>query len=383
MTGTTTVRLWCIAVAAVVALVSSATSCRDMATMGPKPPEKVILVEKESEKPVSDPAKPSAKPSDAAKTAEPVRAEPGQAAASGKTVETMPEGCVREFFTVPSPSMKRDIRAVVVLPPEYSKKPEARYPVIYALHGMGAPYAAFADMSPLRKYLVDHPMILVCFDGDRASCYVDSPLRADSQFTTFFFDELLPYIEKNYRTDGRRAATGFSMGGYGAFHYLMAHPEKFTSASSLSGAFMLFAPPRPEAASRVNHNELMGDHEKNQAAWDRCYIPSRLKQQVADGVRLPPILIRCGTEDGLLKGNREFVDLLVAQNAEIARKMAPMLKDITDPAKLREKTEELGRKMLIDFEYTESPGGHNWPYWRDASRAVAEFHWRHFQAATK
>jgi len=298
-------------------------------------------------------------------------------AAHAKSVEVMPEGCRREMFTVPSPSMRRDIRVVVTLPPEYLKS-RRRYPVLYALHGAYAPYTTFSSMPPLREFLVDHPMILVCFDADETSCYVDSTVRPDSQFTTFFFDELLPYVEKHYRTDRRRALTGFSMGGYGAFHYLLARPEMFTSVSSLSGAFSLFAPPKP-GLTRLNLAELMGDYAANRRAWQRCHVPTQLKRRIAEGTRLPPLMIRCGTEDTLLAAGREFVNLLIAENAVIRRRMAPKLRGIKDPTKLREKTQELGRAMLIQFEYTETPGGHDWPYWVGQSRAVAEFHWRHFR----
>ena len=101
-------------------------------------------------------------------------------------VTQSPEGCSIEKFTVPSKAMGREIRTVVVLPPAYAREGGARYPVLYALHGMGAPYTTWADMSPLRRSLVDHPMILVCFDGDKAGWYIDAKKKPDSRFTTFF-----------------------------------------------------------------------------------------------------------------------------------------------------------------------------------------------------
>jgi putative tributyrin esterase len=297
--------------------------------------------------------------------------------AEKKVIETMPEGCVREKFTVPSPSMKRDIRVAVVLPPEYAKNPEATYPVIYALHGMGAPYTTYTDMSPLRKFMVDHPMILVCFDADRASCYVDATQKPESQFTTFFFDELLPYIAKNYRTNGQRAVTGFSMGGYGAMHYLLARPEAFVSAGAQSGAFYIFAPPKP--GSEARRNELLGPYKGNEAEYAKVALFSRIRARVADGKNLPPVQIRCGAEDYLLSANRDFLNLLIKQNVEIKKRIQPLLKGI-DKKDIRKKFGVLRKKMMFDFEYTESPGAHNWPYWVGQSRAIAEFHWRHFQA---
>lgn len=301
-------------------------------------------------------------------------------AAGERTVEAMPEGCVRELFTVPSPSMKRDIRAAVVLPPCYKDKPAARYPVLYAMHGMGAPYTTFTDMSPLRKFMVDHPMILVCFDGDRASGYIDSTEKPESQFTTFFFDELMPYVAKHYRTSGREALTGFSMGGFGSMHYLLTRPEAFTSASSLSGAFMLFAPPPPGGQAR--RSDLLGDYETNKEAYARCAVHARLEAWIADGKKLPPLLLTCGTEDRLIKANRDFVNFLAEQNQKIIdNRIKPEVEKLSDKDEQRARFAELQRRWMIDFTYVETPGAHDWPYWRGMSEEIARFHWKHFQAA--
>ena len=58
-----------------------------------------------------------------------------------------------------------------------SDKPDKKYPVLYALHGMGASYAVYSDMSPLRKALRERPMIVASFDCDRAGWYIDSPKK--------------------------------------------------------------------------------------------------------------------------------------------------------------------------------------------------------------
>jgi len=357
----------CVAAVLLACVAAGLCSCSDTATGAPDPSDARLAAADASQKQKGENTVPSAeKTDDATQTPE-------------KTVETMPEGCVRELLTVPSPSMKRDIRVAVTVPPCYAKDTDARYPVLYALHGMGASYKVFSDMSPLRKFMVDHPMILVGFDADRASCYVDSTEKPESQFTTFFFDELLPYVAAHYRTDGRQALTGFSMGGYGSLHYLLARPGAFASASSLSGAFYLFHA-QPGKAPR--HAELLGDPEANAEAYARCDIPLRLKKFVADGVRLPPLMLACGTEDRLIAQNRAFVKLLIEQNHEtINTRIKPQLKGITDNLERRNKFEKLKAEMIIDFAYLETPGGHDWPYWKGTSEEIARFHWKHFQPA--
>ena len=287
-----------------------------------------------------------------------------------KTVETPPDGCTIEKFAILSPSMKRDIKVAVVLPPEYAAKPEARYPVLYTMHGMGAPYATFSDMAPLRKTLRDRPMIVTCFDGDRAGFYIDSTQKADSKFTTFMFDEFMPYVDGHYRTNGLKGATGFSMGGYGAFHYMLTRPEAFAGISSLSGAFSMLG----ERSGKPNGSlvTLLGPFEENKAEYLKRGIYNRLEECVAKGVKLPPMFLACGTEDGLLEENRKFVAFLMEQNKKLKEKPAEAAPAGPDGR---------GTGMVLTFRYQESPGGHNWTYWRDASAAIADFHWRAFQEA--
>lgn len=298
-----------------------------------------------------------------------------EAATGGTAAQVSADGCRVEPFTVPSPAMKREIRALVLLPPAYDAEPARRFPVLYAMHGAGAPYATWSEMSPLRRALAQMPMIVCCFDGDRASMYVDSTVNPQSQFTTFFFDELVPFIESHYRTNGVRGATGFSMGGYGAFHYMLTRPEMFASVSSLSGAFW-----GDLAAQRGGHmKDLLGDYDQNAEAYRKCDIYGRLKDCVAREVSLPPMLIHCGTEDGLVEENRKFERFLIEQNALIRKRLEPRVSNVADESKRPRALDELMLQEGLRFTYVESPGAHNWPFWRDASLGVAEFHWRSFQ----
>jgi len=232
-------------------------------------------------------------------------------------------------------------------------------------------------MRPLREFLVEHPMMVVSFSGEE-SWYLDSPKRPGSLFTTFFFEELVPEINRRFRTDGRMAVTGFSMGGFGALHYLLEHQDRFTSASALSGAFECFDN-SPESAKWVKREEaLLGSREKNPEAYLRVALASRFKRQVSEGSKLPPLLILCGSEDSLRDSNRRFIDRLQTINAEELKKHAAELDSLATPKERNARISEIRKSALIDYEYRETPGGHDWPYWRDTMPAAAEFHWNHF-----
>ncbi|MAF29828.1 MAG: esterase [Croceicoccus sp.] len=140
-------------------------------------------------------------------------------------------------------SAERDVH--VVLPPSYDQNPDRRYPVVYALHGYWVKAeqwlkevhmpqtaeGAFANGVP--------EMILVFPDSwneYNGSFYSDSPTTGD--FEHFIADELIDYVDRNYRTIARpesRGLVGHSMGGYGASRIGIKHAEKY-------GALYLMAP---------------------------------------------------------------------------------------------------------------------------------------------
>ena len=264
------------------------------------------------------------------------------------------EGCIIEKLRVFSPSMGREIKAVVVLPPEYTKHSDKKYPVLYAFHGYDAPYTTWSDMSPLRKALATKPILVVSFDADRGSWYLDSPniqmnylrppatnaVPAKSLFTTFFFDEFIPAVDQRYRINSRqRMLTGFSMGGFGALHYLLTKPDQFISVSSLSGAFpSLDAPNWPKLENYFQ--PLLGTFAENR---DRYRVVD-LCGRMATISKLPPVYLHCGTEDSLLEQNRNMQRFL--------------------------------KKQDVACEYLETAGKHNWPFWKAASTGVIDFHWK-------
>lgn len=254
-------------------------------------------------------------------------------------------GTMVEDFKLASPAMGKDVAVVVILPPGYADNAEKRYPVLYTLHGRGAPFHVFKDMTTVHKALADHPMIVVGFDAERASWYQDATAEPGVKYLTFFFKTLVPSIDAHYRTlaDGKhRAVTGFSMGGFGALHYLLANPKAFASASSMSGAF------EPLAIGWVKKDfvALFGPEAENKKAYAMLDIPARLKA-VARRVKLPPIYVTCGTEDSLIEQSRRMRDLLT--------------------------------ELKVPNEYAEAPGGHKFAFWKAAAGGVIDFHWRTFQ----
>lgn len=254
------------------------------------------------------------------------------------------DGCRIEKFTVFSAKMQKEVKAWAVLPPLYQTDLKREFPVLVTLHGWGAPYVTWAEMAPLRKKLHDKPMIVVGFEGEK-SYFIDAPGKDDSQFTHFFFEELLPFIDSHYRVDGNRlAVTGFSMGGFGSFHYALTQPDRFTSVSGLSSFF-----PHLDRAKKKHNGSfsaLLGTYEDNAEIYKSLDPYLRLESIVAAGHSFPPVYLHCGTDDVLLAGNQEMAEFL--------------------------------KKNKVSIEFLETEGGHNWDFWVAASADVIDFHWRYF-----
>ena len=117
----------------------------------------------------------------------------------------------------------------------------------------------------------------------------------------------------------------------------------------------------------------------------RADVAARIEEYVKNKVKLPPMMMHCGTEDGLLARCRVFSQFVTEQNKLIAEEAAkdPSVASETDPAKKAKALGDLVAARRLNFLYMESPGAHNWPFWRDAGEGVIDFHWRTFRDAAK
>lgn len=140
-------------------------------------------------------------------------------------------------------SAERDV--VVYLPPSYEAESERRYPVVYQLHGWLPSAEQWAGMIDLeagsnraiaagsaREMIVVLPDALTVHEG---SMYSDSVTTGD--FEGFVAEDLVEYIDGNYRTLANRASrglSGHSMGGYGTVRIAMKYPELYSSFYAMS-----------------------------------------------------------------------------------------------------------------------------------------------------
>ncbi len=220
-----------------------------------------------------------------------------------------------------SQAMQHDVGYNIYLPPGYEAG-DRRYPVIYWLHGLNN--CESTDYFPAH-YLEEGiaagdlpPTILVYPNGWWSGFYSDS---ADGRVMseTTIIRELIPYVDRTYRTIAARegrAVQGMSMGGFGALKFAYKFVELFSSV-------VAFAPALVDAHDmQTHHPELLqvtfgGDPGRLEAnspfAWLRANVEC-IRGHL-------PIWIICGTEDGLLPGirrmDRALAELGVAHELEL------------------------------------------------------------------
>ncbi|HEU4650641.1 MAG TPA: alpha/beta hydrolase-fold protein [Croceibacterium sp.] len=139
----------------------------------------------------------------------------------------IPHGQVRQVL-FPSPSTGTQRRAFVYTPPGYDKDANARYPVLYLQHGWGEDETAWANQGHANLIMDNliaegkaRPFIIVMTYGMTNVITPGAPGGLASfdikPFQTVLLDELIPYVDAQFRTladADHRAMAGLSMGGF-------------------------------------------------------------------------------------------------------------------------------------------------------------------------
>lgn len=236
-----------------------------------------------------------------------------------------------DTISVYSPSMKKQIKNIIILPASYGQQSQQKYPVIYLLHGHGNNYTGWVKRTKpdLPQIASNLDLIFVCPDG-KDSWYWDSPINPDSQYETYVSRELIGYIDSNYQTNSSRngrAITGFSMGGHGGLWLGFRHPDTFGACGSLSGGVDI----RP-FPNNWNMKDQLGTYAENPKRWDEHTVINQLPYNKSHGPL--SIIIDCGTSDFFYDVNQKLHEKLLS--------------------------------LDIPHDYIIRPGDHSHTYWNNA-----------------
>lgn len=250
-------------------------------------------------------------------------------------------GAVREE-KLTSKLMGRDLPYRIILPARYETEGSSeRFPVVYLLHGLSGHFDNWTNKTRIAQLSESANFIIVTPEGGDG-WYTDSVSKADGKWESYIVQELMPEVDKKFRTlavRDKRAIAGLSMGGFGALKFGLKYPDKFVLVGSFSGAL---------GAAQITEKQFPGaigktiegifgpvDSETRKAndifAIIRSMTPEKMKT-------IPFIYLDCGTEDFLFQNNRDFVNLLIEKK--------------------------------VPHEYRQLPGAHDWNYW---DKQVQEF----------
>ena len=224
------------------------------------------------------------------------------------SVKDVPHGAMSMVY-YQSKTTGQTRRMHVWTPAGYMKS-KAKLPVFYLLHGggdvdsgwpvIGCAGAVLDNLLAEGKMV---PMIVVMPDAS----------LPQGTFTSELIDDIMPYIEKNYRVktgNANTALAGLSMGGIHILDILSKYPTLFKYVNIMSSGFFM----RDEASVAANDAKLAA-------------VADQLKKNVS-----------------YLRFTQGGPEDIAYQNGM--------------------KTLEIFKKHDIPFEYSEMPGGHNWYVWR-------------------
>lgn len=242
-----------------------------------------------------------------------------------------------EYKTMPSKILNQDREYAVYLPKSYNTNPDQKYPVLYLLHGGGGSHTDWAKQGSLEgaaNQMIDAneacEMIIVCPEAGKTFMnYFNNP---DWRYEDYFFEEMIPFIESNYRVIAdkkHRAIAGLSMGGQGTIVYASHHPELFCAAYAMSG--YLYAMDLPF----INPDDQVMQKVQKLVNDNNCikYLGNANDEKVKQ-MKTVSWFIDCGDDDFTFPLNMEYV------------------------AELREKQ--------ISYQLRVRDGGHTWEYWHSA-----------------
>ena len=243
-----------------------------------------------------------------------------------------------------SPSMNKNIKTCVIVPDNY-KKSKKKFPVVYLLHGYSGNYATWVKSFKEVSQQVDrYGFIAIGVDGNYSSWYFDSPIDPTFKYETYIIDELVPFIDKKYKTIASRegrAISGLSMGGHGALYLSLKHQDVFGAAGSMSGGVDIR--PFSEKWDIKNRLGAITDFPEN---WEKNTVVNLIELNQNNNLKL---IIDCGVDDFFIDVNRELHQKMLA--------------------------------LKIDHDYIERPGKHNIDYWENSLKFQLLFFYNFFHSS--
>lgn len=202
------------------------------------------------------------------------------------------------------------------------------YKTLYLLHGLSDDHTIWSRRTSIERYAAEYGIAVVMPSVGR-SWYIDTAYGG-AYFT--FITEELPRVCQSFFVgmSARREdnfIAGLSMGGYGAVKALLSCPEKFGGCAALSGALDFVDVAEIHFKDEVK--AILGtDIELAKTKHNVFHLAKTFD---VSKYPITKIYFWCGTDDILIKANRDFHQLL--------------------------------NELEMPHIYEESEGDHSWKWW--------------------
>jgi enterochelin esterase-like enzyme len=241
-----------------------------------------------------------------------------------------------QYQTFASSAAGTTVSFHVYLPPAYDQQPNARFPVLYWLHGSGNPIAGIPWLSNFFGTAMGQgripPMLIVFPNGMNYSMWCDSK-DGDVPMERVVLDDLIPHVDATFRTVAQRngrIVEGFSMGGAGSGRLGFRRPDLFAGISMLGAGpvqldFLdepLGSDVSPEMRLAIYDMVWGSDPAYYLAQNPRTIVTDRAQAVIAGQVRVRQAL---GSLDLLVPMNQDVDALLTSLGIEHAFTILPGL----------------------------------------------------------
>lgn len=207
-----------------------------------------------------------------------------------------------------------------------------KFKCLWLLHGLGGVSADWFRFSMVEVFAEEKNIFVICPEA-RSSFYTDCP-QGDN-WETRITEEIWDYLHTIFPMMSDRPednlVAGYSMGGYGAMRYALAHPDKFGYGIALSGG--LNVPQRYAEGESINGHLDQSFGARETVVGSRYDLYVLAEELMKKGQTLPSIYMACGTQDWEYRPNHAFYEYL----------------------------KDLG----INVSWDEGDYGHEWRFWNE------------------
>ena len=193
--------------------------------------------------------------------------------------------------------------------------PKSRLPVLYWLHGTEGGVVGVRPVAELFHDAIQakkQPAMFVVFvNGLPRRLWADSK-DGSAPVETVFVTELIPEVDKQYRTIAKREGRileGFSMGGYGAARIGFKHPDLFAGVSILAGGPLDLEFEGPRAIHNpMLRKQILTDVCSSDMEYFKKISPWLIAESSTEKLREKKLVIRqaVGNRDNMRDLNAKF-----------------------------------------------------------------------------